>query len=203
MNPMLWAGIAIGLGLVTLVVGAELLVRGASKLAVAMRVSPLVVGLTVVAFGTSAPELAVSTQAALAGNADIGLGNVVGSNLFNILCVLGVSSLVAEQGVGISPVALRFDIPVMIAVAVACLPIFFTGHCIARWEGGLFVGYYVAYTTYLILEAVGSPFGRTLASVMLVVVLPLTAITLGVTSFRSYRQQRNAAQVRSGTPSTL
>jgi hypothetical protein len=100
--------------------------------------SPLIIGLTIVAFGTSAPEMAVSVMAGLSGNADISLGNVVGSNIFNIMAVLGMSAAVAAKGISISDVALRFDIPIMTAVAVACLPIFFTGNRISRWERGPF-----------------------------------------------------------------
>jgi len=120
-------------------------VRGASALGAAARISPLVVG-TFVAYGTSAPEFVVSLQSSLRGQPDIALGNVVGSNVFNILGVLGVSGLVSGQGVAVTGAALLLDIPVMIAVAVACLPIFFTGHRIARWEGGLFFGFFLAYS---------------------------------------------------------
>ena len=81
-------------GLVLLVIGGEMLVRGASKLAVSIGISPLVVGLTVVSFGTSSPELAVSVQAALTGQVDIAMGNVVGSNIFNVLFILGLAALI-------------------------------------------------------------------------------------------------------------
>jgi cation:H+ antiporter len=127
-------------GFVLLVLGAELLVRGASRLAGALGISPLVIGLTVVACGTSAPELSVSLQAALAGNADIAVANVVGSNICNILWIIGVSSLVTPGGLNVAPSLLNFDMEVMVATALACLPIFFTGCAIARWEGWLFLG---------------------------------------------------------------
>ena len=84
----------LGAGLAVLVFGAELLVRGAARLAGALGIAPLIIGLTVVAFGTSAPELAVSLKSAFAGQADIALGNVVGSNIFNVLFILGVSALI-------------------------------------------------------------------------------------------------------------
>jgi cation:H+ antiporter len=111
-------------GLVLLIIGAEALVRGASRLGRVVGLSPLIIGLTIVAFGTSAPEMAVSVMAGLSGNADISLGNIVGSNIFNIMAVLGMSAAVAAKGISISDVALRFDIPIMTTVAVACLPIF-------------------------------------------------------------------------------
>jgi len=99
MGNLTWSWIGIAGGLALLVLGGELLVRGASRLAASLRISPLVIGLTVVAFGTSAPELAVSVQSALSGNADIALGNVVGSNIFNVLFILGVSALIVPLSV--------------------------------------------------------------------------------------------------------
>ena len=185
---------AVGLGFALLVVGAELLVRGASRLAAALGVRPLVIGLTIVAFGTSAPELATSVGAALHGSSDLALGNVVGSNIFNILCVLGLSSLVAPAGIAVSSTALKLDIPVMITVAAACLPIFLTGHLISRWEGGLFFFYYLAYTTYMVLNATSNELSHTLRDVMLAFVLPLTAITLGVTVWRNFRHDASTAK---------
>ncbi|HET9221445.1 MAG TPA: calcium/sodium antiporter, partial [Roseiflexaceae bacterium] len=103
------------LGLVLLIVGAEILVRGASRLATASGISPLVVGLTVVAFGTSAPELAITIQSTLAGQSDLALGNVVGSNIANVLLILGLAALISPLTV--APQILRLDIPVMIAVS--------------------------------------------------------------------------------------
>jgi len=102
-------------------------VRGASKIALSFGVSPLVIGLTVVAYGTSAPEMAVSVQGAVSGQVDIAIGNVVGSNTFNILAVRGASSLVAHEPLAVAPSVLALDLPVMTAVAVACFPVFFTG----------------------------------------------------------------------------
>ncbi len=175
------------LGLVILTAGAELLVRSSSKLAAAIGISPLVVGLTVVAFGTSAPELAVSVQSTLTGQSDVALGNVVGSNIFNIMGVLGISSLVSAEGVAVSDAAFGFDIPVMIVVAIACLPIFFTEHRIARWEGALFLLYYCAYTGFMVVAATVPSLTRNFAAVMLGFVVPLTAITLVIGTVRAYR----------------
>ncbi|VGO16781.1 Inner membrane protein YrbG [Pontiella desulfatans] len=122
-------------GLVLLVLGAEALVRGASRLAAVFGISPLVIGLTVVAFGTSAPELAVGIKAALSSQAGIALGNVVGSNLFNLMGVLGLSSIAAPAGIEVSTAVIRLDLPIMIVVSFACLPVFFTGGIISRREG--------------------------------------------------------------------
>lgn len=173
------------LGLFTLVAGAELLVRGAARLALSFGVSPLVVGLTVVAFGTSTPELAVSVGSALEGKADIAIGNVVGSNTFNILGCLGLSGLVSgDLGLTMAPSLLAFDIWVMLAVALACLPVFMTGREIARWEGGVFLGYYIAYVAYLVLAAQQHDALPLFSSVMMGFVVPLTVVTLVVVVIR-------------------
>jgi len=181
------------LGLAALVGGAELLVRGASRLALSYGISPLVVGLTIVAFGTSAPELAVSVGSALKGEADIAVGNVVGSNIFNILSVLGFSAVGAPTTLTVSPAALAFDIPVMIAVAIACLPVFFTGSLISRWNGLLFLTYYVAYTAYLILLASRHDALVPFSAVMGWFVMPLTAITLLMLAYRHWRAVTGAS----------
>ncbi len=178
-------------GLGALVLGSRWLVDAAVTFAKAFGVSELVIGLTIVAAGTSLPEVATSIVASIRGERDIAVGNVVGSNIFNILCVLGLASLVSPTGVAISPAALSFDIPVMIAVALACLPIFFTDHLIARWEGGLFLAYYVAYTAYLVLAATKHDALAGYSNVMVVAVLPLTAVTLFVLGVRAFRAGRH------------
>lgn len=181
----------IGVGLALLVLGSRWLLNGAVALARALQVSELVIGLTIVAAGTSLPEIATSVIASIRGERDIAVGNVVGSNIFNILLVLGLCSAVSPHGVSVAPAALSFDVPVMIAVAAACLPIFFTGHRIARWEGALFLGYYVAYTLYLILDAVQHDALHGFSVVMAAFVLPLTAVTLLVLAFRAARANRS------------
>ena len=191
-KPYAWV-INLGLiiaGLVLLVAGSNFLVEGAVTLARALGISELVIGLTVVAVGTSLPELATSILAAIKGERDIAVGNIVGSNIFNLLCVLGLASLVSPAAISVSPNALAFDFPVMIAVAVACLPIFFAGYRINRWEGLLFLAYYVAYTLYLILSSTGRPFADVMGEAMLGYVLPLTAVTLVVIAARAWRKQR-------------
>ena len=187
LNVVFLAG---GLGL--LVLGANWLVDAAVEMARAIGVSELVIGLTIVAAGTSTPEVATSIMAALRGERDIAVGNVVGSNIFNILGVLGIAGLIAPSGIGVAPAALAFDIPVMVAVAVACLPIFLTGHTIARWEGALFFVYYVAYTAYLILAATAHDALPAFSQAMLLFVLPLTAVTLLVLMVRALKSGRRA-----------
>jgi len=177
-------------GLVFLVLGARWLVNSAIQLAAAMGVSDVVIGLTIVAAGTSLPEVFTSLVATLRGERDIAIGNVVGSNIFNILMILGVSSLATPGGLGAAPPIINFDMEVMLAVAVACLPVFFTGYSIARWEGWLFLGCYAAYTAYLIMDATGHDALPVFSQVMLMFVLPLLAVTVSVITFRSLIRQR-------------
>jgi cation:H+ antiporter len=127
------------------------------------------------------PEVATSITAALKGERDIAVGNVVGSNTFNILGCLGLSGLASgTAGLVLPPSVLTFDIWVMLAVALACLPVFMTGREIARWEGGVFLAYYVAYVAYLILAAQQHAALPWFSSAMLSFVLPLTVVTLVV-----------------------
>ena len=182
------AYIAAGLGL--LVLGARWFVEASISIARMMGVSELVIGLTVVAAGTSMPEVATSVIASIRGERDIAVGNVVGSNIYNILAVLGLAALVSPTGVGVAPAALDFDIPVMVTVAVACLPIFFTGHLIARWEGWLFVGYYAAYTLFLVMASQQHDAVPAFSWIMEVFVIPLTAVTLFVLAARARRRHR-------------
>ena len=178
------------IGLVLLVTGSNLLVTGAVSLAQALGLSELVIGLTIIAIGTSLPELATSLIAAWKGERDIAVGNIVGSNLFNLLAVLGLAGLASPENIAVARSAIEFDFPVMMAVMVACLPVFFAGYSINRWEGALFLGYYVAYTAYLIMQSNGEPFANTFADAMFGYVVPLTAITLFVIAARAWRIQR-------------
>jgi len=181
-------------GLALLVLGSGWLVDGAIAIARFLGVSETVIGLTLVAGGTSLPEVATSVLAVIRGQRDIAVGNVVGSNLFNLLSVLGLSAVVAPEGLVVPASIIAFDLPVMTAVAAACLPIFFAGHRIGRWEGALFLGYYVAYTLYLVLDATEHDLLHTYRLVMAAFVVPLTAITLAILAFRAWRQERRAAR---------
>ena len=174
-------------GLAVLVLGSQWLVDGAVSIASAMGISELVIGLTVVAIGTSLPEIATSVLAVVRGERDMAVGNIVGSNVFNLLFVLGATAAIAPDGIAVGAAAVRFDLPVMTAVAVACMPIFFTGHCIQRWEGGLFLGYYVAYVAYLLLDAADHDALPAFSAVMMAFVVPLTVITLAVVTMRAWR----------------
>jgi cation:H+ antiporter len=173
-------------GLAALVFGSEYLVTAAVSFAKAMGVSDLVIGLTIVAAGTSMPEVATSITAAIKGERDIAVGNVVGSNTFNILGCLGLSGLVSgDMGLVMAPSLLAFDIWVMLAVALACLPVFMTGREIARWEGAVFLGYYGAYVAYLIMASQQHAALPAFSGVMMGFVVPITIITLVVAMFGS------------------
>ena len=181
--PVQLALVAAGLAL--LVLGSDWLVTAAVAFAKSIGVSDLVIGLTIVAAGTSLPEVAASLTAAAKGQRDIAVGNVVGSNVFNILGCLGFAGLASgSAGLGVAPAVLHFDIWVMLAVALACLPVFLTGREIARWEGALFVGYYAAYVAYLILAAQKHAALAAFSTTMLGYVIPLTVVTLVVATIR-------------------
>jgi cation:H+ antiporter len=171
-------------GLALLVLGSNWLVDGAVAFAHWWGISDVVVSLTIVAAGTSLPEVATSVTAAIRGERDIAVGNVVGSNLFNIMGVLGVSATVAPAGLAVTGSMAAFDIPVMIAVAFACLPFFAPGFTIPRWQGALFLLYYVAYTVYLILGQTDHDAKQQYSAAMMRFVIPLTMVTLGIVAVR-------------------
>ncbi|MDH5538602.1 MAG: sodium:calcium antiporter, partial [Rhizobacter sp.] len=184
----------IAAGLACLVLGSDWLVRASTILARSLGISDLVIGLTIVAAGTSMPEVATSVAAALKGERDIAVGNVVGSCTFNLLGCLGLSSLVAgAAGLPIPDAMLNFDLWFMIAVAAACLPVFVTGREIARWEGGMFMLYYAAYVVYLILAARQRDALVPYSAAMIGFVAPLTIVTLIVMLLRRQRPDGGTA----------
>ncbi len=187
----IWVDIGLVLtGLAMLVAGANWLVEAALSLARSMGVSELIISLSLVAVGTSLPEIATSLMAALRGERDIAVGNALGSNIFNILLVLGAAAVAAPEGVRVPATTIYFDIPVMIAVAVACLPFFFTDHLISRFEGVLFLAYYGAYLAYLYLNAGDHGALPLYNYVMIVFVAPLTVLTLGIGVWRQVKRRR-------------
>lgn len=174
-----------GLGL--LVLGSHWIVQGARVLATHLGVPDLVIGLTVVSAGTSLPELATSVVASFRGQRDIAVGNIIGSNVFNLLIILGTAATVAPGGLQVPLSALTFDLPVMLIVAMACLPIFFTGHRIDRLEGFLFLGFYLAYTSYLVLDAANHHALPQLREAILYFGLPITVLVLGAVAMREWK----------------
>ena len=179
--------VAVGVGM--LVLGAQWLVGSATAIATALGISDLVIGLTVVAVGTSLPELATSIVAVRRGERDLAVGNIVGSNIFNIGSVLGLTALITPGGVPVAEAAIGFDIPFMLAVALALLPVVYTGAAVARWEGGLFLGYYAAYTAYLLLASAQHDLLPRFSAVMVWFVMPLTAVTLVLLSLAEWRRR--------------
>lgn len=175
------------IGTVSLVAGSQLLVKGAVSIATALGVSELIIGLTVLAIGTSLPELATSVVAAAKGERDIAVGNVVGSNIFNLLSVLGFTSLAAVGNVPVSADALRVDIPVMLAVAILCVPIFRAGFVITRTNGVIFLVAYGLYLLYLVLNSMHAEWRPILESLILSFGLPLMIIGSIVILIRSMR----------------
>jgi len=180
----------IAAGLALLVLGARWLTQGAVLLARGLGVSELVIGLTIVAAGTSLPELATSVVASLRGQRDIAVGNIVGSNIFNILIILGFTGALAPAGIQVARPVIHFDLPVMIAAAAACLPVFFTRGEISRWEGGLFLGYYCAYVVYLILRAARHDALEPFSQIMALFVIPITVLTLVLLTVSGFRERR-------------
>jgi len=167
-----------GLGLLAL--GSDLLVRGAVAVAQAFGVSEVVIGMTVVTIGTTAPELSACIVAALRGDRDIAVGNIVGSNIFNILAVLGVGALAAPRGIAVGHEMAGFGLPVMAVVCFSCLPVFFAGGAIRRWEGALFLFYFVLYVAWLLLDELKDVRLLSLRQALMWFVAPLTIVTLAV-----------------------
>jgi cation:H+ antiporter len=179
----------VAVGLLLLAVGARWLVSGATVFARSLGVSELVIGLTVVAVGTSLPEVAASVIAAWRGERDIAVGNAIGSNLFNMAAVLGLTGLATRGGIPVAEPALALDLPIMIAVAVVCLPLFFTGQAVARWEGALLLAYYGAYALYLVLAAQRHEMLPLFSRTMAFFVIPLTALTVTIVVAREVRRR--------------
>jgi cation:H+ antiporter len=134
-----------------IVLGAELLVNGAVSTAESLGVSEAVIGLTVVAIGTSAPELVTTLLSTVRGDRDIAIGNLLGSSIYNIAVVLGLTVIVAPNGVPVPDEVLSADLVLLVVVALASVPVFVFGARIARAEGALFVATYVGYLTWLLL----------------------------------------------------
>lgn len=174
-------------GSLLLVLGAQALVDSAVSLGRLLGVGELVIGLTVLAVGSSLPELATSVTAALRGERDIAVGNVIGSCTFNLLGCLGLTALLAPDALPVPPSVARFDLWVMVAATIALLPVAMSGRLIARWEGVVLLSYYGAYIAYLVLAARRATVLPDFSAVMLAFVLPLALVTLVVATLRPPR----------------
>lgn len=186
-----WAGVALqtllGFGLLSL--AGHLLLEASVEVATDLGLSERIIGLTVVAVCTSLPELAAALIAALRGEREIAVGTVIGSNLFNLLAVLGLTAVVAPEPLSISPNALAFDLPVMLGVAALCLPVFYSGYRITRAEGVVFLCLYLAYGLHVVTFTTGLPLAGRLERLMLFYVLPVLGFALLYTTLRAWRRQ--------------
>ncbi|MDA1260638.1 MAG: calcium/sodium antiporter [Planctomycetota bacterium] len=183
-------------GLMLLVLGSNWLVEGGTAIARAFGVSELVIGLTVIALGTSLPELATSVLASLRGQRDLAVGNVIGSNLFNLLAVLGIAGIGRPSGVPVSAQVLAFDLPVMVATMVICLPLFLDRK-VGRGRGGLFLLCYAFYLTYLLLSATGHSKLPAYRGAMLGWVLPVLVMIIILLAVRAARASRSVDSLKS------
>jgi len=171
------AGFKLAAGLLLLVLGSQVLVWGATTAATALGVSQTLIGLTIVAAGTSMPELVTSLVAAYRGKADLAIGNVVGSNLINILLILGLCGVVSGgEGLALAPVLVARDLPVMLLTTLVCLPIFWTRGVITRLEGGILVAFYGLYLLEQWLSSSRSWALDEFRLITLVVLLPLLLV---------------------------
>ncbi|MHC6227208.1 calcium/sodium antiporter [Pseudomonas sp. X10] len=187
-----WFGAALqvllGLGLLSL--GGHLLLEAAVEVATDLGLSERIIGLTVVAVCTSLPELAAALIAALRGEREVAVGTVIGSNLFNLLAVLGLTALVAPEPLSISPNALDFDLPVMLGVAILSLPVFYSGYRVTRAEGLVFLCLYLAYGLHVVAFTTGMPLAGRLERLMLFYALPVLGALLLYTTLRAWRRQQ-------------
>ena len=178
-------------GLVLLVLGSDVLVKGATAAAIGLGVTETVIGLTIVAAGTSMPELVTSLVAAYRGKADLAIGNVVGSNLLNQLVILGVCGVFSGEGLLVDPVVISRDLPVMVLTTLALLPILWTRGVVTRLEGGILVGLYGLYLAEQVLSETLTTAQDEFRFVILVVVLPLVLVFF-VWQMLRWRLQRPA-----------
>lgn len=190
-NVPMWQNVAlVVVGLALLVMGARWLVQSAIELATAWGVNEAVIGLTIVAAGTSLPEVVTSVVATLRGQRDIAVGNVVGSNIFNVLCVLGISGAVSPTPLLAGEQLAGFDMPVMLAAAALCVPIFFIGATLNRLEGLMFLALYSVYVWILIAMALSLGYLAQLQSAALYGLVPLVLIYVVITLIVDLRKRR-------------
>ncbi len=177
-------------GLAMLLLGSNFLVESAVSIAQAYGISELIIGLTIIAVGTSLPEVATSIIASLRKEGDIAVGNAVGSNIFNLVFILGLTAIISPGGIPVNADAISFDIPVMTAVAVACLPFFFNGLRLDRWKGFVFLAYYAAYTIFLILKSTKNGSMDAFGNAVIWFVIPISLLTLAFMMVKELRKKR-------------
>ncbi|WP_417732109.1 calcium/sodium antiporter [Rosistilla oblonga] len=171
-------------GLALLVWGAKMLVDSATSIARSLGVNDIVIGLTIVAAGTSLPELATSVVAAIKGQRDIAVGNIVGSNVFNLLMVLATASVVSKSGISVAPEVLWFDVVVMVLTAILCLPIFVSHAAVSRAEGVVMLLLYATYTFLLLAASQQFPWASNVKSAFAFGFFPLVCIVVSCLAWR-------------------
>jgi cation:H+ antiporter len=176
-------------GLVLMIYGSRFLVNAATVIAQDLGLSERVIGLTVIGIATSLPALMTSLIAALRGERDIAVGNVIGSNLFNLLGVLGATALISPEPLSISPNALDFDLPVMLVTAALALPMFYSGYRLTRLEGLLLLALYVVYGLHIVSFTTGMPLADRLERLMIHYALPVLGVAVAITTVRAWRRQ--------------
>ncbi|HKK24163.1 MAG TPA: calcium/sodium antiporter [Gracilimonas sp.] len=177
-------------GLVFIVLGSRWMVASAVEIAGILGISELIIGLTIVSIGTSLPEVATSVSAVRHGDSDTAVANVMGSNLYNILLTLSLTVLIAPGAIDVSQEAINLDLPIMLIVAIACLPLFWPGKELGRKEAIGFLFYYVAYMTYLVFLAMEHPFKETMEVIMVWGIFPITAFLVILKFLFDFRSKR-------------
>ncbi len=181
-------------GLYVLITGASWLINSSLIFAEMAGVSELTIGLTVLAIGTSLPEIVVVLIAAIRREKDIAVGSIIGSNILNFLAVLGISGLFIPGAIPVQDVLIRFDMILLIIASLLCVPIFYTGHKIVPWEGMLFLFLYFGYIFYLFLSSTEHSFVTVFTSTMLYFILPvvlLTSIAIALMEWKRRYRFRN------------
>lgn len=182
--------LVIGVGLLWL--GAGWMVKGASNFAESLGVSQLVIGLTIVAIGSSAPEIVTSLVAAFRGQAEMAVGNVIGSNVSNIALVMGATATVSS-GVVVPDAALQFEVPVLLASAIACLPIFARGNRISRLEGVMFLACFIGFLGCLFIRSSDEYSLPRMSPMAWQITIPLVAVTIILVVIRSRKKRKALA----------
>ncbi|MFP8487875.1 calcium/sodium antiporter [Gracilimonas sp. Q87] len=177
-------------GLIFIVMGSRFMVTSAVEIAGILGISELIIGLTIVSIGTSLPEVATSVSAVRHGDSDTAVANVMGSNLYNILLTLSLTVLIAPGAIHVSQEAIDLDLPIMLIVAVACLPLFWPGKVLGRKEAIGFLFYYAAYMTYLVFLAMQHPFKEIMEGIMIWGIFPITAFLIILKFIFDFRSKR-------------
>lgn len=188
-STILGYSLACAFGFILLISGARWMIDSAIIFAELAGVSELVIGLTVVAIGTSLPEVVVVLVAALKKERDIAVGSIIGSNILNLFAVLGVSGLFIEGAIPVQSVLLQFDLLVLIAASLLCIPIFYTGFRIARWEGGIFLFFYLSYLFYLYLFNTGHVWLDGFTNLMIYFALPAIGLILFIATLLEWKKR--------------